>query len=489
MKYFDYLSQRRSHVLLIAFLVAVIFGFAGPETSVQDWTKPLTRMELEIWSPPASLGDTTTMRILLEGDMEGYSFERFSFTITYDTAALTFIGGSMGAFVDSCGWEAQHLLEPSNGVIQIFAHAALDGTPETPTCFLDTRDVILAELDFEVTTDTAYDCTSTVLRFFWEDCNSNVYWSASSDTIYLSDEVSDWDLNFGYWRINQDDSLPTIHGAPDSCASSGSGKPRNRMMDFYAGHVDFICTGSIDLRGDLNLNNVPNEIADLVLFTHYFLLGIDVFEINQEVQVHNSDVNADSSVLRVSDIIYLMRIVVGDANPFPKSQGEKALKAHILQDDVAKTITVEYPDTLAGLYLVFSNSIEPEFVEQWEHIYTFAHHHIGGKTNVLLLFEPYDKPESFDSMLLFSYSGEGVLKYAEVGDFRNRYVETVIHSRLPIDLDGIIMLLGYIFSGNYVPEPLESGDVNCDGIVDIDDVVYLLEYIFAGGPEPYIDCP
>ena len=58
-----------------------------------------------------------------------------------------------------------------------------------------------------------------------------------------------------------------------------------------------------------------------------------------------------------------------------------------------------------------------------------------------------------------------------------------------VDVDDVVYLIAYIFSGGPEPDPYESGDVDCKGNVDVDDVVYLINYIFSGGPEPCADCP
>jgi len=57
-----------------------------------------------------------------------------------------------------------------------------------------------------------------------------------------------------------------------------------------------------------------------------------------------------------------------------------------------------------------------------------------------------------------------------------------------VDIDDVVFLITYIFSGGPAPDPLNLGDVNCSDDVDIDDVVYLIAYIFTGGPEPCPDC-
>jgi hypothetical protein len=53
-----------------------------------------------------------------------------------------------------------------------------------------------------------------------------------------------------------------------------------------------------------------------------------------------------------------------------------------------------------------------------------------------------------------------------------------------IDIDDVVYVITYIFSGGPPPDPLEAGDADCSGEVDIDDVVYLIAYIFSGGPPP-----
>ena len=62
-----------------------------------------------------------------------------------------------------------------------------------------------------------------------------------------------------------------------------------------------------------------------------------------------------------------------------------------------------------------------------------------------------------------------------------------------IDIDDVVYLINYIFSGGPPPESVyyDSGNANCSGddpTVDIDDVVYLIGYVFSGGPSPFGAC-
>jgi hypothetical protein len=48
----------------------------------------------------------------------------------------------------------------------------------------------------------------------------------------------------------------------------------------------------------------------------------------------------------------------------------------------------------------------------------------------------------------------------------------------------VIYLINYLFCAGPAPNPLEYGDVNCDGVVDVADVMYLINYLFLGGSPP-----
>jgi len=68
------------------------------------------------------------------------------------------------------------------------------------------------------------------------------------------------------------------------------------------------------------------------------------------------------------------------------------------------------------------------------------------------------------------------------------YVCGDIDGQQTVDIDDVVALIAYIFSGGAAPNPLEAGDVDCSGGIDIDDVVYLISYIFSGGSAPCDGC-
>jgi hypothetical protein len=107
----------------------------------------------------------------------------------------------------------------------------------------------------------------------------------------------------------------------------------NKPGDSVAPVISY-CPGAIciveppDDRGDLNLNGIANEIGDAVLYTNYFIYGSGVWDPTWEaVQILASDINDDGIVLTVADLIYLIRIITGDEQPFPPGTGTGSPKA------------------------------------------------------------------------------------------------------------------------------------------------------------------
>jgi hypothetical protein len=67
--------------------------------------------------------------------------------------------------------------------------------------------------------------------------------------------------------------------------------------------------GSSENVGDINLNGVPNEVADAVLYSKYFIYGLQVFRIDQSAQVMQTDINVDGLPLSVSDLVYQINMI------------------------------------------------------------------------------------------------------------------------------------------------------------------------------------
>ncbi len=266
-----------------------------------------------------------------------YEMGGFDFLIAYDASALTFMEAAPGQLLGDCGWEYFTYRYGSfgscsdacpSGLLRIIAIAETNNGPYHPSCFgpPDTDPHELAEMKFLVTDDRTFECTYVPIRFFWMDCGDNTISSVTGDTLYVSDHVYDFE---GTEITDATYGFPTYFGIQEECFDSSQWyidpetgdtvyKVPQPFIDFVNGGIDIVCAESLDARGDINLNGVSNEVADAVLFSNYFIYGLGVFHINFDGQVAATDVNADGMVLTVGDLVYQIRIIVGDAPPYPK---------------------------------------------------------------------------------------------------------------------------------------------------------------------------
>ncbi len=253
----------------------------------------------------------------------------FDLLIAYDQTALAFQVAFEGQIYADCGWEYFTFRQgpfgncgngcPS-GMVRIIGVAEQNDGPHHPTCDVNTLPVTLATMRFLVSDDRNLECQYVPVRFYWIDCGDNTISNIAGTQLYISAKVFDFDLAFNPDPIdNGTVGFPTFQGAQNFCLENPmEGKPLAiRNIDFINGGVDIICAEDIDARGDLNLNNLAYEIADAVMFTNYFIEGLSAFEY-VEGAIAASDVNADGIPLTVSDLVYLLRVVVGDAIAYPK---------------------------------------------------------------------------------------------------------------------------------------------------------------------------
>jgi hypothetical protein len=276
-------------------------------------------------------GQIEDVHIYLDNTIDpGNPMGGYDFLIEYDASILSLSSVSPGQLITDCGWEyfTYRYGAAGNcggnacptGKVRIVAIAETNNGANHPDCFGETPGVNgdLAVLHFLVSNNYTYECQYVPIRFIWYDCGDNAISSQTGDTLFISRHVYDFDNTNSIENLNH--PFPSLYGANATCDTLLSDdKPDPlRCADFWNGGIDIVCVDSIDDRGDINLNGLSNEIADAVLFSNYFVYGIGVFVINAAGQIAATDVNADGTVLSVADLVYLIRIVVGDAAPIPK---------------------------------------------------------------------------------------------------------------------------------------------------------------------------
>jgi len=320
----------------------------------------------------------------------------FDFLIAYDASALSFQQAEEGAIYDDCGWEYfTYRFGPygncgsacPSGMLRVLGMAETNNGANHPGCKTpipyiraDINDegvcTTLASLVFLVSNDRTLECQYVPIRFFWLDCGDNTISNWDGSELYISARVFDFDNPS---PISGPDDFPTFLGAQDECLE-GSGFPDKpvpiRNFDFQNGGIDIICADSIDARGDINLNGLPYEIADAVMFTYFFIAGLATFGDHVDGSVAASDCNADGIPLSVADLVYLIRVVIGDAQPYPKVNPEAATYVHDLESGVLSVDT-----DMGAAFVVVSGDVIPSLLaDNMEMSYRYD----GVNTNVLV---------------------------------------------------------------------------------------------------------
>jgi hypothetical protein len=251
----------------------------------------------------------------------------FDMVIKYDPTAFTLIDVYRGDATQD--WEYFTYREGDiggctgvcpDGLIRIVAIADRnDGIPHPPEeAYYPNGDI--ARMKFYVTPDLNFSGMTYAVDFYWVKCSDNAFSSRTGDTLFVEKMITGqygliWD-EFDDDNFPEDGRYPGI-GVPDSCLIGDKTHPQ-RCVILNGGSICIISSDEIDKRGDLNLNEIAYEIADAVLFTNYFIYGPSVFTLNYDGQIAASDVNGDGRTLTVGDLIYLIRVLIGDAQPIPK---------------------------------------------------------------------------------------------------------------------------------------------------------------------------
>ncbi len=254
----------------------------------------------------------------------------FNILIAYDNSALSLQQVIEGSIYAACGWEyfTYRFGADGNcsggcpsGLVRVIGIAETNNGANHPVADCDATGETLFSLKFLVSNDRTLECQYAPIRFFWIECGDNTISDETGNILYIAARV--YDYHFIDANIPMDPNLavfPGYAGVPiGACDNPDPNKPDPiRDIDFYNGGIDIACADSIDARGDINLNDQAYEIADAVLYSRYFVLGLGVFTINQAGQIAASDANADGLVLTVADLVYLIRVVVGDELPYDK---------------------------------------------------------------------------------------------------------------------------------------------------------------------------
>jgi hypothetical protein len=288
----------------------------------------------------------------------------FDLLLDYDGSLLTLKDVQPGQALIDEEWEyfTWRIVSTNPAKIRIVAIADMNNSNVHPTGDNPLGDI--ACLTFHTTNDRTLACQKAYIRFEWRDCGDNTVASATGDTLFI---VGGVDAPVIYDDMSGNDfymDVPDIYGWNATVTEGCVGTQKQEIIPFIRfcnGWIKIKCPGDIDDRGDLNLNGFAYEIADAVLYTNYFIVGTSAFDPTYyEAQIAASDINNDGVPLTVADLVYMIRVITGDAQPIEEDMlgnGPKVAAAGTLDVIAAKqgsNLTIKassYQDLGAGLFV------------------------------------------------------------------------------------------------------------------------------------------
>lgn len=279
--------------------------------------------------------------------------------LSYDPNALTFISADPGDLLKAEAWDLFDYQRYSGGQIDsshlAFVHVyAVNDIPNVeipPDNSVPPSDE-LAALEFFVNNEYIYECTFQAIRFYWRDCDDNVLYTLTGDTVAFvenaydtarSVEVAD-SIYIDGWHGPSEDCFTALHHVPVP------------MIDFINGGIDIYCTDSVVNYGDINDNGLPWEIADAVMFINYFVYGLAAFGQHVEASTAVSDVNIDGNTLTVADLVFLIRVIQGDVWQLPSTQDTASMTVSMNYHTHTETVTTQSDSTIGAIYMVFDTA-------------------------------------------------------------------------------------------------------------------------------------
>ena len=363
----------------------------------------------------------------------------FDLLLGYDQTVLIPTVVEPGALFADCHWEFfTYRFGPfgncgnacPSGMLRIVGLAETNNGAYHPSCDWQGQMGTFATMTFHVSNDRNYGCQYAPIYFFWLDCGDNTFSSEGGDTLWVSRRVFDFeganitDYSYGF---------PGRYGAPDSClAGDWPGKPTpERCIDFTNGGVDVVCPDSIDARGDINLNGVRNEIADAVMFTNYFVYGLTAFGDHIEGSIAATEVNGDGTALSVADLVYLIRVIVGDAEPYAKPLPASSFTAVERRSGNLTEIAYRSTDPAGAALLIFEvdGTVGQPQVGAGAGGMDLQYNQAAGELRVLI-FNIGENAIAAGENVLLTIPVEGTIKLreVEVADYNGRPMKSTIES-------------------------------------------------------------
>jgi len=258
--------------------------------------------------------------------------------------------------------------------------------------------------------------------------------------------------------------------------------------------------------GDLNQNGISYEIADFILYESYFIYGDAVLFPNpvlRQGQIAASDVNQDGLPLRVSDLFFMGRVIMGDANPLPKprvSQQVNSVDFQIVQEADRLLVSYSSPGDIGGIFLrlhFLGTAGEPIRLDSNQEM-DYGSQIYPGELRFFLassLVSPPGKiPTGSGPLLSIPFNGNLRRVELQASDVEGQEINAAgsfpIDQRGDLNTDGlltpsdVVLELYCLFQAPSPNCPLSLADLNCDGAVTAADAVSIINATFLLDPLP-----
>ncbi len=360
----------------------------------------------------------------------GKSVGGFSFLLSYDCTCLQFLSARKGALLNTQGWEffTYRYGAVGNGncgagcpscLIRIVAIADVNNGASHPN-LTQVNQGEWAVLRFRISNDRTLAGQCCAVNWFWFDCNDNTVSDSTGNTLWVVEQL-----------LSVSGTPIPLNGFPNDVSncdafSGGPDKPTpKKFLIFCNGQICLPTPEEIDDRGDLNLNGVLNDIGDAVLYENYFIYGPGVLDsdpVRRQSQIAASDVNADGIVLSVADLVTMIRIITGDANPFPRMNPAAGAVSIALGSSGSEwTLSANSASDLGGLYLKFKvdGSVGNVALTGAAEGMTLKSNLIGNELSVLVYSEARDRmiAPNAGAILSMDLHGNAELVSSEATDY------------------------------------------------------------------------
>jgi hypothetical protein len=373
-------------------------------------------------------------------DMNGFRFQ-----IAYNSQRLDYVDVNPGKVID--GWEdfqvfiGQHQpagSDSTNNIIQIIASKTAGTNKKNPAQYdssfakneyfpIGKELFRLKFLISDANTFTSY----VPVYFYWVSCDDNIITYGQPNYRAFASKVynikRDRSQGIRYYEMMGEDcgigGINHICGAHKGCnLFLGDTNLYVSKLNFYHGGFLIWTIDPEPVWGDINLNNLSNEIADVHMYADYFIYGDSAFKINKEGQTEFSDVNRDGRNLTVADMVYMIRVITGDAVLYrPEAQEVKKARFEIAND----TLFAESEIKIGAVRFVFDQEVEPEplldsVYLKWDRV--------DGQTRAIIYFLS-DNSIPAGRTALLKINGETGLSEAESADYYGYELISLIQVR------------------------------------------------------------